>query len=129
MKIEIDKNDIHDLSTRIYEIKSPDLGNMEIYKESKPIRKFGANETFLVLDFNSKLDALLAFKVWKDSGAALVGYEESLSIEDDKTVNYEYIHAIIIQMTHKHYNYLKMIREMEGKWIIILQKLEESFMR
>ena len=115
MKIEIDKNDIHDLSTRIFEIVAKDLGNMEIYKESKPIRKFGANETFLVLDFNSKLDALLAFKVWKDSGAALVGYEETTTMNDDETFNNEYIHAIIIQMTHKHYNYLKMIREMEGK--------------
>ena len=115
MKIEIDKNDIHDLSTRIFEIVAEDFGNLEIIKESKPIRKFGANETFLVLDFNSKLDALLAFKVWKDSGAALVGYEETTTMNDDETFNNEYIHAIIIQMTHKHYNYLKTIREMAGE--------------
>tara|TARA_R100000808_G_C2112737_1_gene126326 strand:+ start:196 stop:552 length:357 start_codon:yes stop_codon:yes gene_type:complete len=106
MNISLNKEDIHDLSTRIYEIKSPDLGNMEIYKESEGTKKFGADETFVVIDFDSRLEALLAFKYWERNGTrrvALVGYEQKWSIQSDKTFNYEYINGIVMQMTQNGY--------------------------
>ena len=107
--ITLNKKDIEYLATTRYEIESPQIGNFEIYRESKSIKRFGVDEPFIVLDFATQLDALLAYKVWEDAGAALVGHEVDYSNKSKD--NYEYINAIIIQMTTKQYD--KKIEENE----------------
>ena len=101
--IDLNKTDIDFLSERLYEIKTPQLSNFEIYEESKNIKTFDDNETFTVLDFDNQLSSLLAFKVWKDKGVALIGYEEGHQIQGKDKINYVYIHSIVIQMTLKDY--------------------------
>ena len=109
--ISFDKKDADLLGNRWYEIEPEELGRFEIIKESKLREDVTLDgKKLMVIDFDNKLDSLIAFKVWEDckktSFVAIGSYEEQWTVEGSSDSQHAFLYCVILPYTHEEYEEL-----------------------